>query len=56
MLSSLSVGLAGTLLAGGVLGDRLGRRRVYLAGLVAVILGAAVAAVAWDPWGGLSHF
>lgn len=50
ILSSMSVGLAGTLLAAGVLGDRLGRRPVYLAGLVAVIVGAAIAAAAWNPW------
>ncbi|WP_156822586.1 MFS transporter [Demetria terragena] len=50
ILSSMSVGLAGFLLAGGLLGDRLGRRRVYLLGLAGVIVGAGVVAASWNPW------
>ena len=46
ILSSMSVGLAGLLLASGVLGDALGRRRVYVAGLVATGVGAVLCAVA----------
>jgi len=49
ILSSMSLGLAAALLASGVLGDTLGRRRVYLAGLVALALGAAVCAAAQEP-------
>ena len=49
VLSSMSLGLAAALLASGVLGDTLGRRRVYLAGLVALALGAAVCAAAQEP-------
>ena len=40
LLSSMSVGLAAGLLATGVIGDNVGRRRVYLVGLVAMALGA----------------
>ena len=50
ILSSMSVGLAGALLAAGVLGDARGRRRVYLGGLWVLVLGAALAGAAWDPW------
>jgi MFS family permease len=49
ILSSMSVGLAGLLLASGVIGDALGRRRVYLAGLVATGLGAVLCAVSVEP-------
>jgi MFS family permease len=49
ILSSMSVGLAAALLASGVRGDALGRRRVYLAGSVAMALGAAGCAVAQEP-------
>lgn len=49
ILSSMSVGLAAALLASGVFGDTLGRRRVYVAGSVAMALGAAVCALAQEP-------
>ncbi len=49
ILSSMSLGLAAALLASGVLGDILGRRRVYVAGSVAMALAAAVCAVAQEP-------
>lgn len=50
MLSSMSVGLAAGLLAAGVVGDTRGRRRTYVAGLAALGVGAAVCALAWEPW------
>ena len=49
ILSSMSVGLAAALLASGVLGDTLGRRRVYASGSVAMALGAAACAMAQEP-------
>jgi MFS family permease len=49
ILSSMSVGLAGMLLASGVLGDRWGRRRVYVAGLVGVAVGAVLCGAAQEP-------
>lgn len=45
MLSSMSLGLAAALLPAGALGDALGRRRVYLAGLLLMGLGAVGCAV-----------
>ncbi|MBB6626160.1 MFS transporter [Nocardioides sp. KIGAM211] len=48
ILSSMSVGLAAALLASGVLGDTFGRRRVYVAGLAALALGAVLCAVAQE--------
>lgn len=50
ILSSMSVGLAAVLLVAGVMGDTVGRRRVYDAGLVLLGVGAAACAVAWEPW------
>ncbi|MCQ9369517.1 MFS transporter [Brevibacterium sp. 91QC2O2] len=49
ILSAMSVGLAGGLLATGLLGDRFGRRGVYAAGLSAIAVGALGCAVAWNP-------
>ncbi len=49
ILSSMSVGLAGALLATGVLGDTFGRRRAYVAGLAALGLGALVCGLAQEP-------
>lgn len=46
ILSAMSVGLAGVLLLSGAIGDAVGRRRVYLVGLVAVGLGAMGCATA----------
>ncbi|HRK47476.1 MAG TPA: MFS transporter, partial [Nocardioides sp.] len=42
ILSSMSVGLAGLLLASGVIGDALGRRRAYVVGLVGTAVGAVL--------------
>ena len=50
ILSAMSIGLAGALLAGGLLGDRAGRRRVYIGGLLAVVVGALACAASWDTW------
>lgn len=49
ILSSMSVGLAGALLATGVLGDTFGRRRVYVSGLGALAVGALLCALAQEP-------
>jgi MFS family permease len=46
LLSAMSVGLAAALLVAGAAADQLGRRRVFIAGLVLLGLGAAVSAVA----------
>ena len=51
VLSSMSVGLAAGLLAAGVIGDNLGRRRVYLAGLVALAVGGLCCFLAVEPVG-----
>ena len=51
LLNSMSVGLAAGLLAAGVVGDNVGRRRVYLAGLVAMAIGAVACGVAVEAVG-----
>jgi MFS family permease len=50
ILSAMSVGLAAALLVSGVIGDTIGRRRVYDRGLVLLALGGAMCAVAPAPW------
>ena len=44
LLSAMSVGLAAALLVAGEAADQLGRRRVFIAGLVLLGAGAAVSA------------
>ena len=46
LLSAMSVGLAAALLVAGAAADQLGRRRVFIAGLVLLGAGAAVSALA----------
>src|SRR4051812_38468377 len=46
VMSSMSIGLAATLLAAGAVGDRVGRRRTFVAGLVVLGFGAVVCAAA----------
>jgi MFS family permease len=46
LLSAMSVGLAAALLVAGAAADQLGRRRVFIGGLVLLGLGAAISAVA----------
>jgi len=46
ILSSMSVGLAAALLASGAIGDAIGRRRTYVAGLTLLGLGSLLCAVA----------
>jgi MFS family permease len=46
ILSSMSVGLAAALLASGAVGDAIGRRRTYVAGLLAMGLGSLGAGLA----------
>src|SRR3954452_18651136 len=46
LLSAMSVGLAAALLVAGAAADQLGRRRVFIAGLVLLGAGAAVSAAA----------
>ena len=48
ILSSMSLGLAAALLPSGAIGDALGRRRTYLAGLVLMGLGAVVCGLAQE--------
>lgn len=49
ILSSMSVGLAAALLVAGVVGDTVGRRRVYDVGLVLLGLGSVLCAIASSP-------
>lgn len=49
LLSAMSLGLAVALLPAGVLADDAGRRRVFVAGLGVLAVGAAVCASAWTP-------
>lgn len=50
ILSAMSVGLAAALLVSGVVGDTIGRRRVYDLGLVLLAVGGALCAAAPEPW------
>lgn len=46
----LTFSIAVGALVGGRLGDRFGRRHVFTATLIIVVLGAALSALAWDSW------
>jgi MFS family permease len=46
LLSAMSIGLAAALLVAGAVADQVGRRRVFVAGLLLVAAGAGVSAVA----------
>jgi MFS family permease len=54
LLSAMSVGLAAALLVAGAAADQLGRRRVFIGGLVLVAAGAAVSAAAKSTGGFLA--
>ena len=47
--SGYSIALAALLLVGGALGDRYGKRRIYLSGMAAFMAGAVMSAVAPHP-------
>jgi MFS family permease len=49
LLSSMSVGLAATLLTAGSLADNIGRRRMFVGGSILFALGTLLCAVAADP-------
>jgi EmrB/QacA subfamily drug resistance transporter len=49
VVTSYTLTLAALLLLGGSLGDRLGRRRIFIIGVVWFSLASALCALAWDP-------
>ncbi len=49
VVTSYTLTLAALLLLGGSLGDRVGRRRVFIAGVVWFSIASALCALAWDP-------
>jgi EmrB/QacA subfamily drug resistance transporter len=49
VVTSYTLTLAALLLLGGSLGDRLGRRRVFIVGVVWFSIASALCALAWDP-------
>src|SRR5918998_503389 len=50
VLTSYALVFGGLLLLFGRLGDRVGRRRMFIAGLVVLAAGSALAAAAVQPW------
>jgi MFS transporter, DHA2 family, methylenomycin A resistance protein len=48
VISAYSLGLAAVVPAGGALGDRYGRKRVFLAGMAAFLVGVVACALAWN--------
>jgi EmrB/QacA subfamily drug resistance transporter len=49
VVTSYTLTLAALLLLGGSLGDRMGRRRVFIVGVVWFSIASAICALAWDP-------
>jgi EmrB/QacA subfamily drug resistance transporter len=49
VVTSYTLTLAALLLLGGSLGDRLGRRRIFIVGVVWFSIASALCALAWDP-------